>query len=48
MTRLRRDEEVTLGVLRKICTAADANIGDIMELLPESTAEYGLDTDAII
>jgi len=39
MTRLRRDEEVTLGVLYKICTAVDANIGDIMEFLPEATAE---------
>ena len=48
MTRLRRDEEDTLEVLRKICTATDANIGDIMELLSESTAEYGLDTDEIV
>ena len=36
MTRLRRDEEVTLGVLYKICTAVDANIGDIMEFLPDA------------
>ncbi len=31
MTRLRRDEEVTLSVLNKICSALDVNIGDIME-----------------
>ena len=36
MTRLRRDEEVTLGVLYKVCTAVDANIGDIMEFLPDA------------
>lgn len=36
MTRLRRDEEVTLSVLNKICSTLDVNIGDIMEFLPES------------
>ena len=35
MTRLRRDEEVTLTVLNKICTALGADIGDIMEFVPE-------------
>ena len=35
MTRLRRDEEVTLTVLYKICNTLDVNIGDIMEFLPE-------------
>ena len=35
MTRLRRDEEVSMTVLAKICKALDANIGDIMDLIPE-------------
>ena len=35
MTRLRRDEEVTLAVLNKICTTLEVDIGDIMEFLPE-------------
>ena len=35
MTRLRRDEEVTLAVLNKICSALEVNIGDIVEFLPE-------------
>lgn len=35
MTRLRRDEEVTLQVLYKICSAVDADIGDVMEFLPD-------------
>ena len=35
MTRLRRDEEVTLSVLNKICSALGVDIGDIMEFLPE-------------
>ena len=34
MTRLRRDEEVSLSVLRKICVTLDVDIGDIMEFLP--------------
>ena len=39
MTRLRRDEEVTLTVLNKICKTLDADIGDIMEFLPEPETE---------
>ena len=35
MTKLRRDEEVSLTVLNKVCTALDVDIGDIMEFLPE-------------
>ena len=35
MTQLRRDEEVSMTVLVKICTALNANIGDIMDLIPE-------------
>lgn len=31
MTKLRRDEEVTLGVLGKICKTLDVDYGDIME-----------------
>lgn len=34
MTRLNRDEEVTLAVLNKICAALGANIGDIMDFVP--------------
>ena len=35
MTKLRRDEEVSMTVLAKICKALDANIGDVMEFMPE-------------
>ena len=34
MTRLRRDEEVTLSVLSKICSTLNVDIGDIMEFMP--------------
>ena len=36
MTRLRRDEEVTLTVLNKICTTLEVDIGDVMEFVPAS------------
>lgn len=39
MTRLRRDQEVTVSVLYKICSAIDADIGEVMEFLP-NTAEH--------
>ena len=35
MTRLRRDEEVTLAVLNKICSTLNVDIGDVMEFMPE-------------
>ena len=35
MTKLRRDEEVSMTILVKICKVLDANIGDIMDLIPE-------------
>lgn len=39
MTRLRRDEEVTLSVLNKICKILEVDIGDIMEFLPEQVIQ---------
>ena len=39
MTRLRRDEEVSMAVLVKICKTLDANIGDIMDLIPEEVQQ---------
>ena len=38
MTRLRRDEEVTLTVLNKICKTLEVDIGDIMEFIPENNS----------
>jgi len=35
MTKLRRDEEVSMTVLIKICKVLDTDIGDIMEVLPD-------------
>lgn len=36
MTKLRRDKDVTLGVLGKICEALETDYGDIMEYVPEN------------
>ena len=35
MTKLNRDEEVSMSILIKVCKALDVDIGDIMELLPD-------------
>lgn len=35
MTKLNKDEEVSMTVLVKICSALNANIGDVMDLIPE-------------
>jgi len=35
MTRIRRDEEVSLSILYRICCVLQADIGDIMEFLPD-------------
>ena len=37
MTKLNRDEEVTLTVLCKICDVLNTNIGDIVEYIPHDT-----------
>ena len=41
ITKLRRNEEVSMSVLVKICTALNANIGDIMDMIPEEENEKG-------
>lgn len=38
MTRLRRDEEVSLTVLNKICRTLDVDIGDVMEFVPDESS----------
>ena len=45
MTKLRRDQEVTLTVLGRICDVLNVNIGDIMEFLPEIDTSGNCDTE---
>ena len=37
MTRLRKDEEVSLAVLNRICSALNVDIGDVMEFVPDNS-----------
>lgn len=39
MTKLNRDEEVSMAVLVKICKTLNVNIGDVMDLIPEKEGE---------
>ena len=45
MTKLRRDQEVTLTVLGRICDVLNVKIGDIMEFLPEIDTSGNYDTE---
>lgn len=36
MTKLNRDEEVTMETLGKICQALGVNIGDIVDIVPDA------------
>ena len=36
MTKLRRDEPVTLAILGKICNALECDYGDIMTYVPDA------------
>ena len=48
MTKLNRDEEVTLETLGKICAILNANIGDIVDFLPTNqTTEVNLEAKEV-
>ena len=35
LTKLNRDEEVTMTIINKICTALQVDIGEVMEFIPD-------------
>ena len=39
MTKLRRDEEVSMSVLKRICEYLECNIGYICDFIPVSKSE---------
>lgn len=39
MTKLRRGEEVSMTVLKRICEYLECNIGDICDFIPASKSE---------
>lgn len=42
LTRLSRDEEVSLSILKKICSCLQVNIGDICEFIPDASEQEKL------
>ena len=40
MTKLRRDEPVTLAVLGKICNVLECDYGDIMTYVPDAVQDH--------
>ena len=41
LTRMKRDQEVTVPVLERICNILDADFGDIIEYKPDEGTENG-------
>ena len=40
MTKLRRDEPVTLAILGKICNVLECDYGDIMTYVPDAVHDH--------
>lgn len=39
MSKLSKDENVSMDVIEKICTVLNCDVGDIMEFVPENKKE---------
>ena len=39
MSRLSKDENVSMDVIEKICTVLNCDVGDIMEFIPDKKEE---------
>lgn len=39
MTKLRRDEDVSMDALKRICEVCHCNVGDIMDFVPAKKKE---------
>ena len=35
MTKLRRDEDISMDAIKRICKVCNCNIGDIMDVFPD-------------
>ena len=42
LAKLGKNENVSMEVLKKVCTALQCDIGDIMELIPENNTPEGI------
>ena len=43
MTKLRRDEEVSMAIMGRICVTLNVNIGDVMDFVNTEDDEFLLD-----
>lgn len=43
IAKLGKDENITTGVLLKICNGLNCDLSDIMELVPESTEQEDIE-----
>ena len=41
LAKLGKDENVNMDVLKKVCSALQCDIGDIMEMIPENNTPEG-------
>lgn len=39
MTKLRRNEDVSLDAIKRICKVCQCNIGDMMDIVPDEEIE---------
>ena len=39
MTKFRRDEEVSMDIIERICECLECNIGDVRDFIPLTQAE---------
>ena len=47
MTRMKKEQEVTLSVLGRICNVLDVDLGDIIEYVPEDEHESKLHNNMV-
>ena len=47
MTRMRKDQEVTIQVLERICKILDTDFGDIIEYVPDKSDENDMYVDIL-
>ena len=47
MTRMKKEQEVTLSVLGRICNVLDVDFGDIIEYVPEDENESKLHNNMV-
>ena len=47
MTRMRKDQEVTIQVLERICKILDTDFGDIIDYVPDKSDENDMYVDIL-